>query len=348
MKNLLDYDIQQLKTTLQELGVPIFRATQLYQGIIRGKNIDEINTLPKNLKELLLNKFVAQPLEVKTVKESADGAKKIAFRLADGNIIESVIMPYKYGHSLCVSTQVGCNMKCVFCASGEFGKVRDLTAGEILAQVVLANSYLGGALDKERMIKKIVLMGSGEPLENYDEVIRFLYLVGVEYGLNIGSRNISLSTCGIPMGIRKLADSGENVTLGLSLHASTDKKRIQIMPIAKKYKLNDVISACRYYFEKTGRRIIIEYVVIKNFNDTMQDVMELRALLKGLNCHVNLIRLNRVENSPSILKAPTKKDMYSFQALLEANGISATVRRSLGNDIEGACGQLRKKMIDSK
>ena len=261
----------------------------------------------------------------------------------DGNVIETVVMKYKYGITQCVSTQVGCRMGCAFCASGIGGLVRNLTAGEIYSEVAVVNRLLGGTLDK-RSVTNVVLMGSGEPLDNYDEVIKFLRLLSDEKGLNVSPRNVSLSTSGLVPNMYRLAEEGLDVNLTVSLHNPFDEKRKELMSIAKKYKVKEILDACSNYFEKTGRRYIFEYSLVKGQNDSKECSDELIRLLKGRPCHVNIIRLNAVKEKN--LEATSDKVAYRFAETLEKSGVSATVRRQMGVDIDGACGQLRRKFLE--
>ena len=256
----------------------------------------------------------------------------------DGNLIECVLMKYKHGNSICISTQVGCRMGCKFCASTLGGRIRNLTAGEILSEIMVAQDYLG-----ER-VSNIVLMGSGEPLDNYDNVVKFLELVNAEYGLNIGQRHITLSTCGIVPKIYELADLELSVTLAISLHAFSDEKRREIMPIAKKYSISEILEACEYYINKTGRRITFEYSLVAGVNDGKEDAKSLSKLVKGMLCHVNLIPVNEIKENT--LKRPSKKNILEFEEILKDNGIEVTVRREMGTDINAACGQLRRSYLE--
>ncbi len=342
MKKILqDLNFAELENLIVSLGEKKFRAKQLYQGLTRGKKISEIN-VPSNLRERLLEEFEDEPLKVVKKLISDDGTEKFLFSLADGNIIEGVMMKYKYGNTQCVSTQVGCRMGCRFCASTLGGLVRNLTSGEILSQVLLVNALSGGTAEK-RSVTNIVLMGSGEPLDNYDNVIKFLRNVSEAENLNISSRNISLSTCGIVPKIYALADEEIPVNLTISLHQTTDEGRARTMPVAKKYSISEILKACEYYFDKTGRRYIFEYSLIAGENCDARHAEELIALLRGRPCHVNLIRLNEVKERD--LKTITEKQAYRFLRLLEKGGLSATLRRRTGADIGGACGQLRAGYI---
>ena len=254
-------------------------------------------------------------------------------------------MKYKYGYTLCVSTQVGCRMGCKFCASTLHGLVRNLTAAEILGQVIVANKFLNGKLGEARKITNIVLMGSGEPLDNYQNVTKFFELVTNANSLNISERNISLSTCGLVDGIKKLADDGFKVTLTISLHAPNDEKRKEIMPIANLYSISQILDACKYYFNKTNRRVVFEYVLVQNKNDSYDDANQLTSILKGFPTHVNVIPLNNVEERNLI--GSTRQKAKEFVQMLKTLGQSATLRRTLGEDIDGACGQLRQKYLDN-
>ncbi|MDE7400832.1 MAG: 23S rRNA (adenine(2503)-C(2))-methyltransferase RlmN [Clostridia bacterium] len=338
MKRIIqDLDYNQISELVVSLGQPKFRAKQLFLGITQGKKLSEISVLPQSFRERLLDEFEDCPVEIIKTLTSADGTEKYLFRLADGNIIEGVLMRYKYGNTQCVSTQVGCRMGCKFCASTLGGRVRDLTSGEILAQVLTVNAL--HAQGKERGVTNIVLMGSGEPLDNYENVVSFLKNVTAAEGINISARNISLSTCGLADKMRELADEGIPVNLTVSLHSTSDSERARTMPIANKWTIAEVLDACAYYFEKTGRRYIFEYALIAGENCDERHAEQLIALLKGKPCHVNLIRLNEVKERT--LAAADEKQAYRFLGLLEKGGLSATLRRRTGADIGGACGQLR-------
>lgn len=338
MKSILqDLSFVRLENLIASYGEKKFRAKQLYAGLMRGKAISEIN-VSLTLRERLLNEFEDAPVKIIRALTSADGTEKYLFSLADGNVIEGVFMKYKYGNTQCVSTQVGCRMGCKFCASTLGGLVRNLTAGEILCQVLAVNALHGGTATK-RAVTNIVLMGSGEPLDNYSNVIAFLKNVSAEGGINISPRNISLSTCGLVPQIYSLADEGLAVNLTISLHSPDDSGRARTMPVANRYKIAEILKACEYYFKKTGRRYIFEYSLIAGENCGKEHAAQLIKLLKGRPCHVNLIRLNEVEERS--LKTVTEKQAYAFLGLLEKGGLSATLRRQIGADIGGACGQLR-------
>ncbi len=341
---LLNYNYQELSELISSLGEKTYRARQIYTSLHLGLKFCEMTDLSKQFREKLDSEYVSQPIEIVKSLKSVDGTEKFLLKLSDGNLIESVLMKYKYGYTLCVSTQVGCRMNCSFCASGLNGLVRNLQAGEILGEVIAINRYLNGGLKDKRKITNVVLMGSGEPLDNYDNTVKFLKLVSEENGINISMRNISLSTCGIVPKMLKLADEGVSVNLTVSLHSAFDDERAKIMPIAKAYKINQILDACAYYFKKTGRRYIFEYVLIKGENDTERCANELIKLLNGRPCHVNLIRLNEVKENSH--KTTTDKEAYRFLGLLQKGGLSATLRRRMGEDIEGACGQLRRRFLE--
>lgn len=336
---ILDLNYEEICQYVKNLGQPAFRAKQLYEALMQGKTLDEITNLPKTFKEQIEKDY--PKYEVVAHLQSKDGTQKVALKFEDLSIVESVLLKYKYGYTVCVSTQVGCRMGCKFCASTLNGLQRNLSAGEILAQVLFYNKLLGATL-KERKVTNVVLMGCGEPLDNYDNVTKFLRLVSAPDGLNISQRNISLSTCGLVPNIYKLADDGFSVTLTISLHAPNDELRKTIMPIANAYKIEEILKACDYYFEKTGRRYAFEYSLISGVNDTDEMVEQLGKLLKGRPCIVNLIPLNSVKEKNLI--GATRKRGYVIVGKLEKFGITATVRRTMGEDIEGACGQLRNRV----
>ncbi len=341
-KSLLGLSYEEIENVVLDLKQQKFRAKQIFELTYAGFQIDEMTNLSKELRKTLSETYVANPVSILKKIVSKDKTTKFLYKLQDGNVIEGVLMSYKYGNTICVSTQVGCRMGCKFCASGLNGLLRNLDASEILGQVLAVNRELGGTKD-DRKICNIVLMGSGEPLDNYDEVAKFLKLVNEKFCLNISERNISLSTCGLPEKIRKLADDGFSVTLTISLHASNDEIRKKVMPIANRYCLKDVIDSAKYYFKKTGRRVVFEYAMIKGLNDSFDCANELKQLLKGFPTHINLIPLNSVAERG--LVGTDKKQVYAFLSKLESLGMSATVRRTMGEDIEGACGQLRNKFL---
>lgn len=338
MKEILqDRSKEELENLVAEYGEKRFRAEQIYLGLMQGKKISALPVSPV-LRARLLERFEDEPIQIEKIFTSADGTKKYLFRLADGNLIEGVLMQYKYGNTQCVSTQVGCRMGCAFCASTLNGLVRNLTAGEILSQILIINRLEGGTL-KNRAVHNVVLMGSGEPFDNYENVVKFLRNLTAEGGICISARNVSLSTCGLVPRMRQFANEGIPLNLTVSLHASTDEERARIMPVSKAYSIAQILSACDEYFQKTGRRYIFEYSLIGEENCDEAHALALAALLKGRPCHVNLIRLNEVKERS--LKTVSEKDAYRFLGALERAGISATLRRSMGNDVGGACGQLR-------
>lgn len=338
--SILDFGYQELKEKVAELGEKPFRADQLFAAAHKGKEYSEMSEIPKSLAEKLeAAGIVAQSAEILKTFEGAD-AKKYLVKYGDGSLAEAVFMPHSYGNTVCVSTEIGCPMGCVFCASGEKGLFRKLTAGEMLSTIAKINKSEGGDL-KNRAVTNIVMMGMGEPLDNYDESVKFLKLIGEPKGLNISPRNISLSTAGIAPKIKELADLKIPVNLTISLHAPNDELRNKIMPVNKAYDIQTLMSAARYFFDKTGRRINLEYVMIDGVNSSVREAAELCVLLRRLPCHVNLINLNRVAGKKYSGVSNTK--LTEFRKRLEEGGISVTVRRSMGGDIEGACGQLKRR-----
>ena len=344
MIDIASLNEQEILSILPE-GTPKYNASQIFAFIQNGKSFDEMTSIKKEVRAYLAQNYVDIPVKIKEVFTSKDGSKKLLYELTDGNLIEGVFMPHNYGDTLCVSTQVGCPMGCVFCASGLNGLVRNLTPGEILSQVILINKLEGGNIS-DRKVTNVVLMGSGEPLANYENVCKFFELVNDKKGLNISLRNISLSTCGLAEKIKDLADSNFHPTLSISLHAPNDDLRKTLMPIANKVSLKELIDATKYYFEKTGRRIIFEYSMIKGVNDSIDCAKQLAKLVSGYPTHINLIRLNDVKEKD--LKGSGKDTINKFIETLEKNKASVTLRRSFGNDIEGACGQLRARFINDK
>ncbi len=341
---LLKYSLEEVKNVVIGLGEKSFRATQIFNALNLGLEFSEMTDLSKTLRNVLSEKFIAQPTKILKSLKSKDGTEKFLFSLADGNVIEGVLMKYKYGYTICVSTQVGCRMGCAFCASGLNGLIRNLTAEEIYGEVVCVNRYLGGGLGDKRKIINIVLMGSGEPLDNYQNVVGFLRTVSAKDRLNVSARNVSLSTCGLVPKMYDLANENLPLNLTVSLHSPFDEERKEIMPVANKYTIKEILTACENYFDKTGRRYIFEYVLINGKNDTEIHSEALINLLKGKPCHVNLIRLNEVKEKDLI--TVSDKKAYRFMGALIKGGLSATVRRRMGADIDGACGQLRQKYIE--
>jgi len=344
MQSLSDLSKQQFNTLITGLGEKSFRQGQLYRAVMQYKSYGEMTDIPKPLREKLATLYIDKATQIIETLTSKDGTEKYLFKMTDGNIVEGVLMKYKYGNTQCISTQVGCRMNCAFCASGLHGLVRNLTSGEILSQVLAVNSLQGGGLGDKRKITNLVLMGSGEPLDNYDETIKFLRSVTEKDGLNISPRNISLSTCGLVDKMYAFANENIPLNLTISLHSPFDDERKEIMPVAKKYTVKEIISACENYFAKTSRRYIFEYTLIQGKNDGKRHIEELKKLLKGKPCHINIIRLNEVKERS--LKAVSDKNAYAFAEELTKNGLSATVRRQIGVDIDGACGQLRQKYIE--
>lgn len=339
MTDLKSMNLEELTSFFKELGEPAFRAKQVFQWMHRGvTSFDEMSNLSKSLREKLNNQcYLTRPQVERKQVSAIDGTIKYLWRLMDGNCIETVLMRYKHGNTVCISCQVGCRMGCAFCASTLGGKIRDLTPSEMLDQVLFTQ------LDSGEPISNIVLMGIGEPLDNYDTVMRFLHLVNHPDGLNIGMRHISLSTCGLVEKIDKLAELGLQLTLSVSLHAPDDETRSKIMPVNRSVGVERLMDTCRRYFQTTGRRISYEYAMIDGVNDSDRQADLLASLLKGTPGHVNLIPLNDVAESP--LK-PSKR-VTAFQKRLESHGVTVTVRRKLGGDIDASCGQLRRKAMKS-
>ena len=343
MTELTGMTCEELTTWAKENGYPAFRGRQIFRWIHQGADFRDMTNLSKDLREELSEKAVAQPVRIRLERKSQeDGTVKFLYELKDGNCVEGVLMRYKYGVSLCISTQVGCRMGCKFCASTLEGKVRDLTAGEMLGEVLCANRYLAPEGEK---ISHVVLMGSGEPLDNYENVIRFLRLLREEEGVRLSLRNVSLSTCGIVPKMYELAGENLPVTLCVSLHAPNDEIRRRTMPVANTWSIDEIIGACKNYIQKTGRRVIFEYALSEGVNAGEEQARELAERLRGMQCHVNLIPLNVVEERD--LKGVTEEEVRRFLKVLQERNISATRRREMGDDIEGACGQLRRKTINS-
>ena len=339
MIDLKDFEYDKLIQYLISIGEKKFRAEQIFSWLHKGvASYDEMTNLSKATREKLEKETYVSTLKIREKYVSKiDGTVKYLFELPDGNCIESVVMRYHHGLTICISSQVGCRMGCRFCASTIGGLYRSLTAGEILNQVIFAQKDMG-----ER-ISNIVMMGIGEPLDNFDNVIKFLHNVNHEKGLNIGYRHISLSTCGVVPMIYRLADEKLPITLTISLHAPNDEIRDTIMPVNHKYKIAELLEACRYYIDKTGRRMSFEYSLIHGVNDSMENAAELAKLVKDLHSHINLIPVNKVEERS--FEKGSKADIRAFQEKLTAMGINATVRRELGSDISASCGQLRKKVL---
>ena len=336
-------NIKELTAFMEGLGEKAFRAKQIYQWIHikQVTTFDEMTNISKALIEKLKENAVLVTLKKETFQESKiDGTRKYLFCLEDGNVIESVLMKYKHGNSVCISSQVGCRMGCRFCASTLDGLVRNLTPSEMLEQIYQIGKDIG-----ER-ISNVVVMGTGEPMDNFDNLLKFIELLTDENGLNISQRNLTVSTCGIVPKMKEFADAKLQITLALSLHASTQEKRLELMPVANKYEIHEVVDACKYYFEKTGRRVTFEYSLVGGVNDRDEDVKQLCTLIKGMNCHVNLIPVNPIKERSFV--QPDNAVTLGFKNKLEKNGINATIRREMGRDIDGACGQLRKRYSEQK
>lgn len=342
MKNIKDYDLEDLKQELISIGEKGFRAEQIFKWLYQEKvkSFDEMTNLSLELREKLKNNYTICNYNILKKLESSDGTKKYLFDILDGNIIESVLMEYHYGKSVCVSSQVGCKMGCKFCASTGIPFVRNLTAGEIVEQILAIEQDTG---DK---ISNIVFMGIGEPLDNYDNVIKAIRILNNPKGLGIGARHISVSTSGLVPRIYDLAKENIQCTLSVSLHASNNEKRSSMMPVNNRYSVEELIKACKDYIAKTNKRISFEYALAKDNNDNMQDAKELANLLKGMLCHVNLIPINKIENGK--FTKSSNENIIKFRDYLNDHGIVATIRRELGSDIEAACGQLRRKNLNPK
>ena len=340
MIDLKSMSLQQVTDTLKEMGEPAFRGKQVFTWMHKGaRSFEEMTNLPKSLRDKLKNECILTPPQVALKQESKlDGTIKYLWELADGNCIESVLMRYRHGNTVCISCQVGCRMGCAFCASTIAGRIRNLTPAEMVDQVLFTQ------LDSGVEISNIVLMGIGEPMDNLDTVLKFLELINHPDGMNIGMRHISLSTCGVVPGIERLADLGLQLTLSVSLHAPDSETRSRIMPVNRAYDVDRLFEACHHYFRKTGRRISFEYSMIDGVNDQDWQADLIAKKLKGMPGHVNLIPLNDVVESPF---KPSKR-ISAFQKRLESHGITATVRRSLGGDIDASCGQLRRKAMEQQ
>lgn len=322
-----------------EQGYPKFRAKQIYDWchVKLARNTEEMSNLPKDIRQRLSKDFIALEV-VERLESKVDGTNKFVFRLADGNVIESVFMPYKHGNSVCISSQAGCRMGCRFCASTLMGLSRNLTASEMLDQIYAITRITG------QRISNVVVMGTGEPLDNFENLCRFISLLTNEDGLHISQRNVTVSSCGIVPKIYELADRDFAITFAVSLHAPNDEKRRKLMPVANKYSISELLEACRYYFAKTGRRITFEYSLVAGQNDSKEDAMQLISLLKGFPCHVNLIPVNPIKERE--YKRADKNSVEKFKVLLEKNAINSTIRRGMGKDIDAACGQLRKAYME--
>ena len=338
---LTEMTLDEVAKLLSDFGEPRYRAKQVYAWLVRGVLPVEMTNLPKTLREKLAAlPYGAVSIFQKRLSER-DGTAKFLFSLEDENLVEGVLMRYHYGNTVCLSTQVGCRMGCAFCASKLEGKVRDLHAGEMLGQIAAIEKDEPHE-DGHRAVTNLVLMGSGEPLDNFENVVRFLYLVSSPDGMNISPRNISVSTCGIVPKIYEFMEKAPHVTLSVSLHAHDDETRSRIMPINRAYPIAELLKAARAYADGTGRRVVFEYALISGVNAAEQDAVALAKRLRGMRCHVNLIPLNPVPERN--LSGATRQQAQQFAAWLEREHISATVRREMGTDIEGACGQLRRRV----
>ncbi len=333
--------LEELKAEMENLSEKPFRAVQLYQWMHRKlvRGYDEMSNIPAALKEKCRVGFQYTALQLLEVQESKnDGTKKYLFALADGNVVETVLMHYKHGNSVCISSQVGCRMGCKFCASTLDGLKRNLLPSEMLDQIYAVT------LESGERVSHVVVMGTGEPLDNFDHLLRFITLLTDENGLHLSQRNLTVSTCGIVPKMRKLAQKKLQITLALSLHGATDEKRRELMPIANTYSLAQLMEACAYYFEQTGRRITFEYSLVRQVNDSREDARLLAELIRGLNCHVNLIPVNPIKERHYVQSE--KQAVAAFQDRLIKSGINVTVRREMGRDIDGACGQLRRRFLE--
>lgn len=335
--DLKSMTVDELKDWVTSVGQPAFRAKQIYQWfhVKLADSTEEMTNLPKTLRELMDSQDIYGVDVVTRLESKDDGTNKFLFRLFDGNVIESVLMRYKHGNSVCISSQVGCRMGCRFCASTIGGLVRNLSASEMLSQIYKIQKLTG-----ER-VSNVVVMGTGEPLDNFDNLVRFINMLTDENGLNISQRNITVSSCGLVPEIKKLADLDLSITFALSLHAPNDEDRRKLMPIANRYSIAEVLDACRYYFDRTGRRITFEYSLVKGQNDSPEKAKELASLIRGMNCHVNLIPVNSIKERD--YERADNSSIENFKKILESRQITVTVRRSMGRDIDAACGQLRRK-----
>lgn len=337
-KDIKSFTLSQLKDEMESMGEKPFRAKQLYEWMHNklAVSYEEMTNIPKTLSDKCMERYSYTALEILQVQESRiDGTRKYLFGLADGNTVESVWMRYKHGNSVCISSQVGCRMGCRFCASTLDGLERSLLPSEMLDQVYAVIRHTG-----ER-VSNVVVMGSGEPMDNFDNLLQFITLLTDENGLHISQRNVTVSTCGIVPKMYQLADRELQITLAVSLHAATDEKRRKLMPVADSFSLSELMDACASYFEKTGRRLTFEYSLVKDVNDTDEDARQLAALIGGLNCHVNLIPVNPVREREYVQSE--RRAVDAFKNKLEKNGINVTIRRERGSDIDGACGQLRRR-----
>ena len=339
MKNIKDYNLEELKKELQTINEKPFRAEQIFKWLYQEKvkSFDEMTNLSLDLREKLKQNYTICNYNILKKQESKDGTIKYLFDVLDGSAIETVLMSYHHGYSICVSSQIGCKMGCKFCASTGINFIRSLTSGEIVEQIIAVEQ------DQNIRISNVVFMGIGEPLDNYDNVVNAIHIINNPKGLNIGARHISVSTSGLVPKIYQLAEENIQCTLSISLHATNNEKRSAMMPVNNAYPIEELIQACKDYIAKTNRRISFEYALAKDNNDNLDDAKELVKLLKGMLCHVNLIPINKIENGQ--YSKSTNENIMKFRDYLNDHGIVATIRRELGSDIDAACGQLRRKNL---
>ena len=339
MKNIKDYNMEELKEELKEMGEKPFRAEQIFKWLYEEKvqSFDEMTNLSLPLREKLKNNYTMCNFNILKKQESKDGTIKYLLDVLDGNAIETVLMRYHHGNSICVSSQIGCKMGCKFCASTGINFIRNLSSGEIVEQIIRVEQ------DTEERISNVVFMGIGEPLDNYDNVVNAIRLINYPKGLNIGARHISISTSGLVPRIYQLAEENIQCTLSISLHATNNEKRSSMMPVNQTYPIEELLQACKDYIQKTNRRISFEYALAKDNNDNIEDAKELVKRLKGMLCHVNLIPINKIENGK--FTKSSMENIMKFRDYLNDHGIVATIRRELGSDIDAACGQLRRKNL---
>ena len=345
--SIYNYTKKELEQYFISKDLAKFRATQVIEGIYREKvkDFQDISNLSKDVKALLKEDFIIDELSVEKKSVASDGTTKFLFKLSDGNLIETVLMIHPYGYSVCVTSQVGCNMGCAFCASGTTKKIRNLEPFEMVLQVLTIDNML--ALEDKR-VSHVVVMGIGEPFDNYDNVMKFVSIINEQKGLAIGARHLTISTCGLVPKIIEFSEFPLQVNLAISLHFATDELRDKYMPINRKYKLHELIEACKYYYEKTNRRLTFEYILLDGINDSLADAMDLVELIKGLNCYVNLIPYNNSDTFKGILRRTTEARRDAFFDYLNKNHINAIVRKEHGTDIDAACGQLRVKALKEK
>ena len=340
MKNIKDYSLDELKEELKEIGEKPFRAEQIFKWLYEARvsNFDDMTNLSLELREKLKQAYEIKEFKILKKQVASDGTKKYLFDVLDGNAIETVLMEYHHGFSICVSSQIGCKMGCKFCASTGIPFARNLTTGEIIEQIMAVERDAGVR------ISNIVFMGIGEPFDNYDNVVKAIRIINHPKGLNIGARHISISTSGLVPKIYQLAEENIQCTLSISLHATTDEQRSKMMPVNNRYNIEELLQACKDYIEKTHRRISFEYALAKENNDNLEDAKRLVKLLKGMLCHVNLIPINKIENGA--YTKSSNENIMKFRDYLNEHGIVATIRRELGSDIDAACGQLRRKNLN--